>query len=269
MGVATSNIKTSTITNVTDEAIAKCPHVSASGTMDLARIKFTAPADCPDGSNFTINQNATVNGECVLSNLQSLVSTHLLEAGAQAQTGLGLAVANTQQDVQTNLVNKINQECGNITASTDGKLYDLNLNVCNFAYVQNVDAVSKCKLNAIQNMANTLSQKAGSESTGATIPSITGLTGASTVLIGLGVAIVGLVCIFLLILLFKTLLGGQSSGTGQSGGARQSCETISVLLSLLIIYYVTTILLTPSDPLDQSVLICQQYDNRYRREFQE
>jgi hypothetical protein len=168
MGASASTNKNTSNTSITEDALNKCPSVTASNTMDIKNFTHDPPATCKD-STTEFNQNATVDATCVIQNMQSSLANKLMSADAKAKTGIGISASTNIQETETNIAAKVENSCGEILSSNQISFDNINIRSCNFKSIQNTNAKSRCIIDSLQKMDEKLQTESGASAEGLTL----------------------------------------------------------------------------------------------------
>lgn len=242
MGQAVSTSVKTTEASLMEQSVSKCPSIAVSGKIDLSNITHEAPTTCKT-SSFNVDQNVAVDHACLLSTMQSGLADKLIQGGANAQTGIGLSVSTDVNTIKNNIQAKIAQDCGNVKVDAIGEISNLKMKVCDFKYVQNTDAKSRCEINTVQNLSDKLVVDTGASAQGLTLG---GWFGNGPIIIA-GVVVGGIVLAFVAFVIYKLVSSFSPANTEytyQQGGALKDIlnfkqchyEMLIILLLLAVIY---------------------------------
>lgn len=199
MGAQASTNKTSTTNDLVTQAYNSCPNVSTSNSLVLKNVTHSPdPVLCAGkDTGFSLNQTAAVDANCVITSLQQNAADAISKLDATAQGGLGFTASTNINDINTQITNQLNNQCGSLSASNTINGENLTVTACNFSAVQNASLKSMCQINALQKTATAATTTSASTATGLTLASF--LTGYSPYI---AIAIVAAVVIILGIWLY-------------------------------------------------------------------
>lgn len=213
MGVSTQKASQKLDTKLTTEAISNCGKTSASNITNISGLDFSSPPDCNPPSSFNLKSASLVNASCVITNLQTTAAKEAAKLNSKAQTGLGVAVTNSETDMQKSIEDKITAECGSLDSNNIVAIKDTKIRTCAFNLVNDATAKSSCEINNTQTLISDIAANTVTDSKGS---SILGL------LFGEGNSIFVIIIILVIVViigavLFKMLKSG--------GGGEEKNET--------------------------------------------
>lgn len=161
-----------------------CGKGTVSNTVDISKVKYTQPANCPAGSTgFSINQAASLDASCVINSLQNATAQVANNLSADAKAGLGLAISSNVSDVQNSITNKVTQKCANVSDTQVANISDSTITACNMAIIQNANLKQSCQLQASQDIATQVSVTAKGEASGLNPTALFGIIGGVILLL--------------------------------------------------------------------------------------
>jgi hypothetical protein len=254
MGAQASTNVGVTTTDITTAAMNKCPKVSATNIADFNKLKFKAPDVCVKygyPSKFTIDQSAGVKSDCVISNLQNDLATAIAKMDAKTQGGFGFQASTSASDISNQITQKLTNDCGKLDAKNVVSMDNVDVQACEFHFIQDATAQTKCKIDNLQKTASSVTANIASTAEGATFANFFGPYGW---IIG---GVIGLVVVIIVIALIiyavksskdtsqgTDLYGQPLTTTGEEtllvGGFKFGFNIYSVLIIaiiILLLYY--------------------------------
>lgn len=191
---ASSNVSVEENDLVT-QSFNNCPKITASNSLDISNVKIDAGKNpnCKGGGDVTFDQSAGVDASCLIKSLQNTTSDSLSKLDAKTQGGLGFQASSNVNDIQNQIQQKLNNDCGHLSATNAAKISDTTITACNFHFVQNATARTSCQINSLQDMANKVSSQLTTDTSGLTLASF--LFGNS-----IGIAIIVAVVLLVLVI---------------------------------------------------------------------
>jgi hypothetical protein len=157
MGASASTTKSTIESEIINNSYASCPAVAASSVATLKNVNHEPLESCED-SEFVVKQDAAVNANCVIANMQDSMADLMTTAGAEAQAGLGLSVSTDISEIKSSIQQSIIQECKDISSDNYLEVEGVNTKACNFYFIQETDAQVACELNASQTLATEVAE---------------------------------------------------------------------------------------------------------------
>ncbi len=258
MGASVSTNQQTIENSIIAEAYNKCPAVGTTQITNLTGIQFDPPANCNPPSSFTVGQTSTIDGNCLLTNLQSSVASTASQLSAQAQAGLGLSGGTNIAAVQQSIAEKTVNDCGQFSTTQQANISDTVIKSCQFQVVQNASQNVSCQINSTQNLASNVAASAAAQAQGGSIFGDLFGTGKAGIIAAIVVGIILLVIVIGLII-FAVKSGGKSGsggippevllaggkinsifgGSGTDYGSKNGlCTLIIFLIIIALIYYI-------------------------------
>ena len=173
MGAQVSTNSSTTSNDLVTESYNKCPSVSVDNTVNVSNVNFRPDMNpkCTADSNFEINQTAGVDAACLIGALQDNISKAVANLDATAQAGLGVSASTNVSDINTQVKQKMENQCGTQSSTNAANIKDTLVTSCNMRVIQNASAKSSCTINALQTLAATAETTATASSEGLTLGS--------------------------------------------------------------------------------------------------
>lgn len=159
------HIKNNLITNASN----KCLTGSAINAANIHGLNFTQPPGCPPDSGFNINQTATVDSTCLLSNLQSSAAQLASQLSSQARAGIGIAVSTNVSDIESSIQQNVANLCKTASSTNTANITDTTIDSCNFVLTQNASQKQSCEINNTQKVVDKISAKVSTSATGGSL----------------------------------------------------------------------------------------------------
>uniref|UniRef100_A0A6C0LR29 Myristylated IMV envelope protein n=1 Tax=viral metagenome TaxID=1070528 RepID=A0A6C0LR29_9ZZZZ len=245
MGASGSINKSIIQTDVITEAYSKCPNVVASNELDIKNVTFKCNSHCGPNCKIVFSQDAGIDATCLITNLQDVMAETISKMNADAQTGLGLAVTKNKNEIKTQLKNKIDASCGNLSSVNKANISDTIMEACEWRIPQNATIKTSCEINTLQKIAtkNKTEQKGNS----------TGFFGGNTwaIVICIILVVIIVAAVIAVIVKYRSDKKGLKGLKEQKGGLlyylnhnfadtlnkNKSCFTIIIILLILLILF--------------------------------
>lgn len=191
MGVGVSTNVSEATSSVLTTSVNKCKKGAASNELYLSGVTHDPSPGCKT-SSFNISQSAVVDADCFINALQNNLVENVSKLTADAQAGIGVAVANNTSVNKQELNTKLENICAGASSTNMVSAKDITSHACDMTFVQNASAKTKCKIDALQDAVVKSETALASTATGASLGSL--LFGG-----GIGGAVGGIVIVLLLV----------------------------------------------------------------------
>lgn len=233
MGAGISSNVSEATSSVITSSVNKCKKGVASNELYLSGITHDPSPGCKT-SSFNVNQSALVDADCFINSLQNNLVENVSKLTADAQAGIGVAVANNSSINKQNLESRLENICSGASSTNMVAAKDITSHSCDMTFVQNASAKTKCKIDAIQDAVVKTETVLASTATGASLGSL--LFGG-----GIGGAVGGIVIVLILIAAAYAYYKYRSGGMKQMGGvdnfslSDKKTYPVAIILTLLIL----------------------------------
>lgn len=185
MGAAATVVTQAQINKGTNDAYNSCGSpATAVNEADFKHVHYIQITEgCPPGAQgFNVVQKAATDATCLITNLQKNAASLAASLDSKAQAGLGIAVTDDSQIMESDLSNSVNNTCAGASSTNIANIEDTDITACNITLVQNATAKQSCIIN------NT--QKVMSKMKGSVIAQASGMSWWGILLICLGILLV-------------------------------------------------------------------------------
>lgn len=217
MGAQASTQKSSITQDLITTAYNKCPDVTVNNKMKFGNIRVRQPAYCESNANINLEQNAALDANCLVDNLQNNLIDAYLKSDTATKGGFGLGVTTDISELKTNIQNKIETSCGNLSTSNEMHNQDIDYIGCgDVRVVQNASAKTACTINTLQDTIKQVDKTSNVTTEGTTLGGL--LFGYNTGTV-IGMVFLGLFVVIIVIILGVILIrmGSGSSDEDDDG----------------------------------------------------
>ncbi|AKI80057.1 putative myristoylated membrane protein [Acanthamoeba polyphaga mimivirus] len=169
MGASASTNQQIIENKIINEAYNSCPSIGTANVTTLSGIKFEPPANCNPPSAFVIGQTATVDSNCLLTNLQKGAASTASKLSSQSKAGLGISVSTNINEVENSITNISNNSCAGLATNNVVDITDTVIKSCQFRVVQNASSKVSCQINNTQNLISKIAADAAAQAKGGSI----------------------------------------------------------------------------------------------------
>lgn len=170
MGATASTNVVTNDTNLVTKAFNKCPGVTVSNVVTIDNVTFEPNANCTD-SIFEIKQNAGVEADCVIGNLQTSTAEMLADLDAETKGGLGFSASTNVSDLKLEVEQMVENDCNDSSATNLASIKDTTIKSCNLRIVQDATVKQSCMINNLQDTAVKVETTAKATAEGLTLGS--------------------------------------------------------------------------------------------------
>jgi hypothetical protein len=125
-------------------------------------------------STTSIAQKAQVSSSCVIKNIQESFAKSLSELTAETKGGLGFSASTNQAELLTQVKQKVDDKCQNVSTTNTMDIENLDITSCDFYGIQEGNAKAVCEIGVLQSMVSEASGKASAKTEGMTLASFLG-----------------------------------------------------------------------------------------------
>lgn len=159
MGASSSKSENKSSTEIIESAYNNCGTASAINNIDIKNVKFYPPDDCKEDPEFDINQSSSVDGTCLISQLQDSAASSASELSSDAQADLGLSSSDGKTITDNDISEYTTNQCANYSSTNSATIYDTEVRSCKFQVVQAANANQSCQINATQTLVSDIDAK--------------------------------------------------------------------------------------------------------------
>lgn len=209
MGASVSTQQTTLGTDLYANATSKCETNSA---YNLTNIN-NSTINIPEGCTLDVTQTATVDADCVLTNMISMLSSDLYNATNETKSELGIAVESSEINIQNTIQANVENECQGSSSTNIVNMSNDTITGC-FVVDQTATEQTQCEINTIINSLNDYNINTDSTTTGGSLfGSIFGSTENFFIFIG---ALIALIIIAIIIIVVVKSMGKNKASKSTS-----------------------------------------------------
>ena len=165
MGASTSSSSQRFQQTVDQQVTSKCPRTVCKNEADIGYIEIGGKRN-----RLSVQQRCTATSDCIINHALKAAAEALAKTKNEAKAGLGIGDASTEQQIETTLKMKVEQDCG--SSESRNKLTAKNIkfgtsSVDNtFELMQQGDVKSQCTLSLLSDMINRASGETETKASG-------------------------------------------------------------------------------------------------------
>jgi uncharacterized membrane protein len=218
MGLNQSSRSSTQKMSLTNNVYNNCGSSSASNTAIISNVTVTPnpDLDCTD-SKTVIYQGSSVEASCVISSLQDVAAQQATTLTTEQAAGLGINLSSDKTDNEKAITNYVDNFCASTNSENALYLDNIILESCNNYIVQESDASQTCKINASQQVLDSVVDSEYNNQVGASLLGLlfgNGLEGILFLLI-IVIAIVAVLSI-LSVVIYKAVKSKPKDDSGES-----------------------------------------------------
>lgn len=232
MGATISTSVSKTQNEIITKSVNKCKRGTASNELYLQGITHDPAPSCKNPT-FSVNQSALVDADCFINALQTNMAESISKLQTTAQGGFGITGATNINEAGQKISASLENSCGGVSATQVVNAKDITSRACDMVFVQNANAKSKCKIDALQDNAIKTDNALTTDATGASLASLLFGSGSSIIIYAIAIVIIlgGLGTVFYYV---------RKSDNDQDGGCAGGIDkrTIGLLAFMALLLYV-------------------------------
>lgn len=234
MGASISTSVSKTQNEIITKSVNSCKKGVASNEMFLQGITHD-PAPTCQNPTFSVTQSATVDADCFINALQTNMADAISKLNTTAQGGFGITGATNINEAGQKISASLETTCGGVSATQTVTAKDITSRACDMVFVQNANAKSKCKIDALQENAIKTDNALTTDATGASLGSLLFGSGSSIIVYAIAIVIIlgGLGTVFYYVR--KTDRDDQDGGCGKTTYTQIAVFLAFLALALIII----------------------------------
>ena len=188
MGATASTQMTDAANNLYASATSACTTTTAANTLNIDGSTLVTPPGCP-GINIT--QVASVNADCVLTNIEQSMANAILQNASTTSSGLGITVDTTVNDIETTINTQVASACQGASTTNMVNMTNSTIDACGIGIDQTATAQTACEINTT---LDAIANYDGSIDTDASGGSLVGdIFGSATNLLIFGAVIIAII----------------------------------------------------------------------------
>jgi len=189
MGVTASTSVSKTDNQIITKSVATCKKASVSNELYLQGITQDPAPSCKNPT-FMVSQSATVDADCFINALQTNMADAISKLKTGAQGGFGITAATNVNEASQKISASLETTCGGVSATQVINAKDITSRACDMVFIQNANAKSKCKIDALQDNAIKTDNALTTDATGASIGSLLFGSGSSIIVYAIAFVII-------------------------------------------------------------------------------
>jgi len=181
MGAAVSIGVSKTENEIITKSVNQCKKATVSNEMFLQGITHDPAPTCKNPT-FSVQQSAVVDADCFINSLQNNMADSIKNMKTTTQVGFGIAGSTSIEESKQKINAALENACGGVSATQVVNAKDIRSRACDMTFIQNANAKSKCKIDALQDAAIKTDTTSETGATGASLSSLLFGTGSSLII---------------------------------------------------------------------------------------